>query len=97
MNDTPPSSDIPQIAMQYRFIETLQSSLSAPFRNPEDIIEHYTKLGYVDIELRHAIDSEGNILAYSFEVLCYKTENGKASDKPSCKAAENSAPFVKGV
>ncbi len=95
LSPLPHPSKITHFSTQYRFVESIGASLCSPFRRKEDIIAHYQKLGYVNIELSNALDNDGNILAYSFEVLCYKKDNKNVAEEK--KKIGGSTPFVQGV
>lgn len=73
------SDNFENFGVQYQFTESIGSSYSSPFHSKEEIIKEYRKQGFHHIELRNAVDSEGNILAYTFNIYCYKPKDENES------------------
>jgi hypothetical protein len=53
-----------------KFIEKIGKG-HGEFMDEDDIRKRYEKRGFRNIRIVNAIDSDGNILAYTFNVYCY--------------------------
>ncbi|MBF0274977.1 MAG: hypothetical protein HQK84_07075 [Nitrospinae bacterium] len=77
------SEGFEEAGLQHKFTETISNSYFSKFKTQEEIIQAYSQKGYSKIELHNATDNEGNLLAYTFNVFCYKTDNNSKQPESS--------------
>jgi hypothetical protein len=53
-----------------KFIEKIGEEVGG-FKDEEDIKREYERRGFKNVKIVNAIDDDGNILAYTFNVYCY--------------------------